>query len=315
MSNNQIQIYSQFKDPLDAINQIGDIFAKSGFANLDNPSAGKMLALVCFSEQMTPTQLLRTYDIVKGKLRKKALASFAEFRQAGGKVKWLATGEDGKEAKAEFTFEGQTLTLSFTMQQAIQGGAELKTDKGHPTVWAKTPGNMLRARLVSNAVAMLCPEIFAGGDGIGEMEDEPTPAPEIKLAGSNVQTQPVAASPAPVIVEAEVVKPEPTVKVTGLGSEELTAWANKPTPPPTPTTPAPTPLSSLNTVAGAKATNEQIAKLETLIGYDAVAVGKFLVGKNKIMAGQGLDSLTQEYAQIIIKNFPQFMTRVKEFVK
>jgi hypothetical protein len=159
----QIELYERMQNPLDGIKAIGEMFAKSGMFGCDNTSAGQVLAVICMTERKSPVELLRTYDIVDGKLRKKALASLADFRAKGGKHKWLKTGDDGKEAVIELTHEGQTVTSRFTIDEARNMG--LVRDKSN---WVKSPANMLRARAISNGVAMLCPEIFAGDDSEAE---------------------------------------------------------------------------------------------------------------------------------------------------
>jgi hypothetical protein len=170
--SNAIELYSRMANPIEAINQIGEFFAKSGMFGCEKTEQGKVLAMVCLAEQKSPTEICRTYDIVDGKLRKKALAAYADFRLKGGKCKWIKTGfepvknEDEREAVGEFTFEGSVMTVAFSIAQARQAGANFKPGSN----WSKTPGNMLRARVISNALGMLCPEIFAGSDE--EMETD-----------------------------------------------------------------------------------------------------------------------------------------------
>lgn len=176
-------------DAIKAIDQLGEWFAKSGMFGADRKEAGTIIALTCMTEGLTPVEFSRTYDIVFGKLRKKSMAAFAEFRRAGGRVKWLQTGEDGKRASAEFTFEGQTVTLSYSIEEAAKAGLT-KKESG----WDKNPANMLRARVISNALGMLCPEIYAG-----EYDDAPAGpslnlSPEKPAAVTEVAT---AAAPAP----------------------------------------------------------------------------------------------------------------------
>jgi hypothetical protein len=164
--SNSIELYTKLNDPLAAVTALGKVFAKSGFAGCDREEQGQFLALVCLSENKTPTELLRTFDIVEGKLRKKALAALAEFNSIGGKHRWISTGQgtlnDDLAAELELELAGNKITSRFSIGDAKRGGAKLKTANGHDTVWAKTPSNMLRARCISNGVAMLAPSIFAG---------------------------------------------------------------------------------------------------------------------------------------------------------
>lgn len=180
--SNEITLYERFTDPVTAIEKIGGIFAKCGFVGADRLEQGEYLAIVCMAERKSPVEIIRNYDIVMGKLRKKAIAAFADFRGRGGKVKWLAMGDDGKAAEGEFAFEGQTLKVRFTIEDAKRQGV-VKAG----SAWEKTPGNMLRARCLSNAIGMLCPEVFAGDDG----ESEAAPGPELKLDPAPANVIPV----------------------------------------------------------------------------------------------------------------------------
>lgn len=201
-------------DPTLALEKAGRWFAKSGLFGCDREEQGMILALTCMSEGISPVEFCRTYDICEGKIRKKAMAGLAQFRQKGGRVKWVETGDDGKKAEADFTFEGNTIRVSYTIEQARLAG--LVKPKGS---WEKNPGNMLRARVTSNALGMLCPEIYAG-----EYEDD-RPAgdmPTIKLESSpTVQPPAPAESPRTIDVPAETVPQAPAAPTIQADPETL----------------------------------------------------------------------------------------------
>lgn len=296
---NEITLYEKMTDPLAAVDRLGVALAKSGMFNCDNENAGKVLAMICMTERKSPVEIIRTYDIIGGKLRKKAMAAYAEFRARGGKVKWLATGEDGQMAKAEFTFEGQTITLQHTLEQAKKAGAIFKDGSN----WVKTPGNMLRARVISNALGMLCPEIFAGGDD-SDMDDVPASAPEIKLAGTTEPAKPATVQTATVTVEAEVVKPVQTQPVQSSPSPTKPADATGVAQP----TAAPA-ASATSTAPVLPA--EVVTALETAIGAEhAVQAGKWLIAQGWIKPGEGLANLSSNRANRIIKQTASFLRAV-----
>lgn len=253
-----LEVYSKINDPFAAAIQIGSHFAKSGMFGVDRAEAGTILALACITENRTPFEIARTYDIVEGKLRKKALACFAEFRKAGGRVKWINTGDDGKEAEADIEFEGQTLRVKFTIEDARKQG--LIRPK---SAWEKTPGNMLRARVISNAIGMLAPEIVAGlVDGDDEQQPEPNPV----LQATVTEVKPTAPTPKPApkqepkIVDAEIVQPK-----TETASPEPT---------PTPTPPATSPTREIFVAKAnekGELTNETILALQEAIGEENAA--------------------------------------------
>lgn len=295
---NEIALYSKMTDPLAAVERIGTMIAKSGMFGIDNINAGCVIALVCMSEGMSLMEYHRIYDTVLGKPRKKALASFAEFRQRGGKVKWLNDGDDGKFAQAEFKFEDQTLVHNFTIEQAQAAGL-VKKD----SAWQKSAGNMLRARVLSNGIAMLCPEIFAGAD---DDESEPAPVPTI-----NLQPGETKAPIAHVEVVAEIVKP---VKPKGVAPHDTFKSSQKPaTIPPleihNATPNLPSDKLTLE-VAGASVANppavslspEIVAQLETIIGANGPKVATWFMSQNPpwLTAGQGIEYLARNRADAII---------------
>ncbi len=209
----EIELYSKLNDPIAAIKQLGTMFAKSGMFGCEKEEQGQVLAMICLSERKSPVAITTNYDIVEGKLRKKALAALADFRSAGGKHKWLKSGDEPNANDAErfaelelLDKEGNKNVYRYSMADAKAEG--LVKDRSR---WVKRPGNMLRARCISNGLGMLCPEIFAGEDA-DEFESAPSKPllkedkPEVRSDKSEAQK--------PIDVVAEVVteapkKPEP----------------------------------------------------------------------------------------------------------
>lgn len=285
---NEIELYQKISDPISAIQKMGQWFASSGMFGADSESKGAVLAMACLTERRSPLDIIRTYHIVDGKLSKKAMAALAEFRNAGGKHRWSATGEDGVKATGEFTFEGQTLTVSFSMEDAKKQGL-VKPN----SAWLKTPGNMLRARVSSNAIGMLCPEIFAGGD----VEEESPDPKQIILAPSVASS--VAAAPKPEsghVVDAEVV-PE---------SEKAQAAS-----------PASKPISTASKTAApsnSELPTDLVDKIEAIIPSElAASAVAFMAAKGMIRPGDTHLNLPVERANAIIANPTGFLNRVKEF--
>lgn len=231
----QIELYSKLQDPLDAIERLGIMLSKSGMAKCDRVEQGQVLAWACVSERKSPFQILRTFHLVDGQLSKKAMAALAEFRQLGGKHKWLKTGEDGLEAQGEFTYEGNSLTVSFTLEDAKRQNL-VKPN----STWIKNPGVMLRARVSSAAVAMLAPEIYAGDDDGGGNDIPDAPALDLDVICPDAT--PPAAKPNPVLdVEAEIVPDDAPAPHKPIPAVPLpTPAASKAKPPVNPTPPKPT---------------------------------------------------------------------------
>lgn len=217
-----IELYSKLNNPIEAIDRVGEIFAKSGMFGCDRLEQGKVLAMICLAEQKSPVEITRDYHIVDGKLSKKALAALADFRRKGGKHKWIKTGdevpinEDSREAIGEFTFEGNSITQRFSIADAKKAGL-IKPR----SAWEKSPSNMLRARVISNAVAMLAPEIYAG-----DYDTEPMPEATVKeiVLPKAVEPKTTITVTAPVEVAQEIeIKPEPVAAVVEVESAPIPA--------------------------------------------------------------------------------------------
>lgn len=199
-------VYDQIADPLAFVTQIGQVFWKAGACGCDTEAKGQLLALVCLTERKNPFEIDRTYHLIDGKLSMRADAMLAEFRARGGKHKWIKDGSDGTEAVLELTFDGQSITSPFTIEDAKRAKL-LKEDKPNSN-WMKDPASMLRARCISRGVRMVAPEIVAGTytpEEVEEFDDAPaakpqpakrTTAPKTKPAEDviDVQVSPVAAS-------------------------------------------------------------------------------------------------------------------------
>lgn len=214
--NNDIQLYTR-PDTINAIQVLGTIFAKSGMFGCEKIEQGQVLAMESIVTGKSPSVIERTYHIMDGKLSKKALAALAEFRKAGGKHTWLKTGDDGVEASLRLKMDDNDITVNFTMEMAKKAGL-VRPNSG----WVKNPQNMLRARCISNGVAMLAPEIYAGDSSDDESTALPAdqkpllePKPATVTVTEAIPVESVVTVAAEVV--AETVKPEPLkpVEVTG----------------------------------------------------------------------------------------------------
>lgn len=175
-----IQLYSQIITTLEAINAWGDDMARSGMYGCQRVEQGRQLAMICYTNNMSPDEVMARYDIIDGKLRKKSTACLADFRKKGGKHRWI----EFTNTKATLTlfFEGEELTVTYTIDDAKLAGLVRPNSN-----WVKTPGNMLRARVITMGVTMLAPEVVASGT---VEEDDPMAAPA--APGLNLAPPPAA---------------------------------------------------------------------------------------------------------------------------
>ena len=152
---NEITVYEKMNDPIHSIQILGEAIAKSGMFGCEKVEQGTILALQCIAEKKAPLEMAKNYHLIGGKLSMRSDAMLAEYRKRGGKVKW--TSFDDKKAAGTWTYDGNEIDLSYTIEEAKNLG--LIKEK---SVWTKDPAAMLRARLISKAIRMLAPEVVVG---------------------------------------------------------------------------------------------------------------------------------------------------------
>ena len=290
----QIELYSKIQNPIEAITQLGEMFARSGMFGCERKEQGEVLAMACLTEQKSPTEIINHFHIIDGKLSRKAVSASAKFREIGGKIKWIKTGmetdqtEEGRCAIAEFTRDGESLTVEWNMAMAQRAG--LIKSKSQ---WEKAPWKMLRARVLSEGLTMLAPEIYCGD--IDEPDDAPQTAKEIKL--EMVPEPQHEASPEKPkeketeVVEAEVVEPspEPSEEKSSQDKPESAAEHQDEGLPP-----------------------DIVDKLEKAIGADAKICIAFIQQLGWLQKGQDLSHLRIDHANQILNKVDNFKKVAKE---
>jgi hypothetical protein len=182
-------------DPLhlaEAAERLGAHLAKSTQFGLERLEQGITLAWHLLHHNQSPLDFLRTWQFVKGRLSMRADAMLAEFRgKFKGECVWLSDLTDAKAARAVFSYRENRQEASFTWQDAEREGL---TARGK---WKENPAEMLRARLVSKVLRMICPEIVAGVylsdevDPTAEADPAPRPAtPLLPEAATRPQDPP-----------------------------------------------------------------------------------------------------------------------------
>lgn len=295
-------------DPITAIDKMGDWIGRSGMLPLGKVEAGKVIALVCITEGITIVEFMRTYDVMSdGRIRKKSLAALANLRKKGGKHKWIKTGDDGKEAVVELTYEGETITSRYTIDDAKKAG--LVKDGGN---WVKTPANMLRARAVSNGVGMIAPEIFAGEDDGAEEG----PTAELKLKSANPEAAAeIAKEPA------QTPKPEKKAKVIDIQAEPVqekqqVEVKQEPVIVQAESTQAPAQVEPAQTSNGPQLSDEMVAKVEAAITPEhAPKALKWMLKSGWLKAGMSLHDLPEVRAVRILKNRDSFIETINKAEK
>jgi hypothetical protein len=154
----ELMVYSQVPNQLDAVRQYGEIIANAKFFGCSNVAQGQALVLMAMGEGVPITEMRRKYHIVGGtELSMRADYMRAEFRRLGGEYWWIDQGDDGKQAVMRVKYKGNDLEVRYTIENAQQEGLIKSGSR-----WTKSPGDMLRARVSTKAIRMVCSEVLAG---------------------------------------------------------------------------------------------------------------------------------------------------------
>jgi len=179
-------LWAHLHERIDAIERLGAHWARAGSINADRIEQGVIAVCRCISSGISMLEYEATYHNWGGKAEKRALACLAQIRLKGAKHKWLSESVDQEKAILELTYEGNTVTTKFTIEQAK------KQNLIRPlTMWSKDPSYMLRARCITTAIAMLAPEIVAGAEAAPD--EAPQQLPELQLPKAKTDKHPTTA--------------------------------------------------------------------------------------------------------------------------
>jgi hypothetical protein len=167
------------------IQMMASDIARSGlFAGITTPQQAAALMLLCQSKNLHPAQALSDYHIINNRPTLKADTMLARFQAAGGRVSWTTYTDE--KVEGEFSHpSGGSITVDWTMKRAAAAGL------GSPT-WKKYPRQMLRARVISEAIRTIFPACLDGlytpeevidiphnqlREEIAQIIEDPAPAP------------------------------------------------------------------------------------------------------------------------------------------
>ena len=112
-------------------------------------------AVIMFGQELglTPMVAVRSVCVISGTMTLKAELMLTLALQRGVKAKWTENSSDAATLVLSRNGE-EFLPVRFTLADAKT--AELLGN----TTWKKYPGNMLRARAITNAIRMHCPDVL-----------------------------------------------------------------------------------------------------------------------------------------------------------
>lgn len=201
MSEGTVSVYARVADPLAFAMQYGQVLARSRMFGCESPEQGQVFALALLCENMTPIEIARKYHIIQGRLTKRADAMLAEFREAGGRHRVIERTSEVAEIEL-IDKQGQSNRFRLTFEEVK--GEKFPYQKDGKTLkdnWSTPRGRMqmLWARVVSDGVRCVAPEIVAGTYTPEEVRD---------LSPVAVMSSPAGKSEATVAIEATVAEPQ-----------------------------------------------------------------------------------------------------------
>lgn len=197
-----ITVYGAVPNANELITTMGKAVHQSGLLGCENEAQGVVLAMTCFAKGSDPMSLAQRYHIFNGKLSMKSEAMLADLRARGGKHKIIKRTAD--EAVIQLTFEGDTQEFSFCWTEA-QGEPFIYKGKESEIIRFIAANNqkmlaerlkpkyatprarmqMLWARVVSDGVRAMCPEVNLGTytpEEISDFDDDGRAAPSTVAA-------------------------------------------------------------------------------------------------------------------------------------
>ncbi len=267
--SNALQVYDKIQNAKD-IENLGLMLGKSGVFGCERQEAGIVILMTCMAENISLVTYSRRYDTMMGKPSLKAVAVYADFRKAGAKIKWIADGDDGKLAKIEIDFEGNKTLVSYSIEDANRAGL-VKAGGG----WVKNPSAMLKSRVITKAVKMLCPEIYAGDD---DEEVSYPMAKEINLDAPSSTLKPAAKETPMPLTDEKIIEVKTEVV---LNKEDGVL---------------------IKSISDNCLSPETSGKLLEAVGDNFDVCIAWLVNQEWIKEGEGLMQLSQENADKILIN-------------
>jgi len=198
---NELTVYGAVPNATELITMMGNAIHQSGMLGCANPAQGAVLAMTCFAKGSDPMSLAQRYHIIHGRLSMKSDAMLAEFRNRGGKHRIIKRSAD--EAAIQLVMDGDTQEFSFCWSEAqrepfiyngkesetirfIAAGNQAELDKRLKGKYS-TPRarmQMLWARVVSDGVRAMCPEVNLGTYTPEEIEDFDNDTPAMSPAAA-----------------------------------------------------------------------------------------------------------------------------------
>lgn len=144
---------------------MGEYIAKCGLFGAKTKEQAIALCLLAQAEGKHPAIAATEYDIIQGKPARKSDAMLARFQESGGRVKWNEYTDERVSATFYHPATVDPVTIDWDMKRAAKAGLASKD------MWRKYPRQMLRARVVSEAIKTVFPGASIGIYAVEEVQD------------------------------------------------------------------------------------------------------------------------------------------------
>lgn len=182
MSDQAVVVAAEVAGMMDVIQRMAKVVASSGSFGCKSPDQAEALLWLAHAEGKHPMTAVREFHVIQGRVAMKAEAMLARFQASGGKLVWQETNE--KVAKALVSHpanQPQPVAFEWTIDRASrvtveswegEQGARRKTTSKltDKDVWKNYPAQMLRARVITEAVRAVHPGCVLGLVAVEETE-------------------------------------------------------------------------------------------------------------------------------------------------
>lgn len=142
------------------LGELGRIYAQSGVFGDINPAVGTVIAQHVYQTGSTPVEFAANYDVLGSKISPKAKYLLARLIAVGGS--YDIHDYDDKKVSITFSYGKVSRTITTTIEDAERAGLT-RDGKGRvKSMWQRFPRRMLFARVVSEGVGIVAPNVNAG---------------------------------------------------------------------------------------------------------------------------------------------------------
>lgn len=151
-------------------------FAKSGLYGVKDADSAFSLMMYAQGMGKHPAVIMMDYDLIQGRLAKKANAMLRDFQASGGRVNWTKYDDDGVTGVFSHPLSPTPVTVDWNAERAKK--ARLATKDGD--MYSKYGRAMFRSRCISEGIRTVAPdatEQMYTPEEMREIQDAETPAP------------------------------------------------------------------------------------------------------------------------------------------